>query len=184
MAERQEAWRVPGLLSYAYALGLYRRAFRFFWRKAFGERLFLLSRVVLLFLFGNGIAEKVGGREQVELVFEFHREVVQVGLFVIEFERFFDKALEAGFLVSAQPFVAEFLFVGKGKVETVEFLFVFLGFLPLGGCGFAGWLLLPFPCKQVGLGLLHCLIFQVFQAEGARWWLPRRNGVLLFEDPA
>ena len=101
MAERQEAWRVPGLLSYAYALGLYRRAFRFFRRKAFGERLFLLSWVVLLFLFGNGIAEKVGGREQVELVFEFHREVVQVGLFVIEFERFFDKAFEAGSLVSA-----------------------------------------------------------------------------------
>lgn len=165
-------------------LGLCRGRSGSFGKRLLGERLFLLSRVVLLFLFRDGIAEKVGGREEVELVFEFHREVVQVGLFVIEFERFFDKAFEAGFLVSAQPFVAEFLFVGKGKVETVEFLFVFLGFLPLGGCGFAGWLLLPFPCKQVGLGLLHCLIFRVFQAEDARWWLPRKNGVLLFEGPA
>ena len=101
MAERQEAWHVPGLLSYAYAPRVVSGGVPVLPEKVLGERLFLLSGVVLLFLFRDGIAEKVGGREQVELVFEFHREVVQVGLFVIEFERFFDKAFEAGFLVSA-----------------------------------------------------------------------------------
>ena len=113
------------------------------------------------------MAEEVGRREEVELVLEFHRQVVQFGLFVVELECFFHKTFETRFFIAAKSFVSELFFIGQGKMKSIKFLFVLFDFdlFPYvyltSGCR-----LRVFSGKQIGIWFFAC----GFRVCFLFWW--------------